>query len=154
MQQESESEDDAIFPSPRKQDRQQLRQSILSVIAPAATPETIFALENTKTKRRRVQADTGEILTSEEVVARMQEEAVHAAGKVTAKSRKSTVTKATLAELAKAGISVASTSSATTRKAPRKKLVMNVTIADEDSTSKTTNTSKGKSGKHGRAKNA
>jgi hypothetical protein len=70
---ESDAEDDQEM-SPRKRDRRHLSDAILRTIAPAATEQTQFALDNTKKKRKRVQAKVGEVLSTEEVAQRLAEE--------------------------------------------------------------------------------
>ena len=67
-----------------------LREAIFSAVAPTPSAETIAALENSKKKRKRVQASSGELLTCDEVVERLrieEEERV-------AKKSKSRVSKA------------------------------------------------------------
>ena len=52
--------------------RRILREAIFSAIAPTPSAETITALENSKKKRKRVQASSGELLTCDEVVERLR----------------------------------------------------------------------------------
>ena len=68
------SNDDTLILSPRRQDLRHLAGSILKVVAPEADMETRQAVENSKGRRRRVQAKPGEVLTSDEAVERLNVE--------------------------------------------------------------------------------
>ncbi|XP_065653039.1 uncharacterized protein LOC136080350 [Hydra vulgaris] len=60
-----------------------LQRSIDSVLTPSPSQPTLTALANSKKRRARVQAKKGEILTAQDVVARLQEEEKNKAEKKT-----------------------------------------------------------------------
>ena len=66
-----------IVEAPQETDANALQKAILDVIAPPRTPETESAIQNSKAKRRRVQAKHGEVLTEKEAVNRLLEEQRH-----------------------------------------------------------------------------
>ena len=53
---------------------QALQDAVLSVVSPNRSAETQSALENKKARRRRVQAEAGEVLTAEDALRRLNEE--------------------------------------------------------------------------------
>ena len=55
--------------------RKALRQAIINAIAPPPSKDTEKALENAKKKRKRVQAKSGEVLTTPTVLQRLKDEA-------------------------------------------------------------------------------
>lgn len=69
----------SISSSPLGPDKMQspykdLKRAIINVISPKPSTSTLNALTNSKARRKRVQAKIGEVLTSEEVAARLQAE--------------------------------------------------------------------------------
>ena len=53
-----------------------IRESIINVIAPPMTKETTEAIDNSKRTRKRVQAKTGEVLTTPEVLEQFENDSI------------------------------------------------------------------------------
>ena len=122
--------------SPRKLERKQLAKSILDAIAPAASDQTKAALENLTKKRKRVQAKIGEVLTTEEVAARLQSEAAdRAAGKKGAGRKKKKTNEPTATATATAAVSTAATKASTTEEPTAVEVLTQEPTAVEESTS-------------------
>ena len=89
----SSTPDRDVTPGVASPSRIILSEAIVNAIAPKPSADTELALKNSRRKRKRVQAEHGEVLTTEQVAERLRQEAEERKAKAAKKKQKKSATK-------------------------------------------------------------